>query len=258
MAGPRGRGARARLRPDPRGLGSDDAGRGAFLARWPDLDTYLLQGMTGGTFAADRRAFAEPAVDRPVAAPGSKLVELPAGLTVRQQEPPHEHELNNTASMVLALCDGERTVAAMADELAACFALATPPLAEVSACVDGLRRAGILVARTLAERREALVRSRPWTNVSRISRRRHRPARFLRRMVAAGFALPAVAAVESLLAPRRWPSRSATTTRTVMAPARGKGTARALHDDARAATTPRRPRRPRPRRPPRPQRPSRP
>ena len=78
---------------------------------------------------------------------------MPAGLTVRHGTPPAEHELNNTASMVLALCDGERTVAALADELASRFALATPPLAEVAACVDGLRRAGILGARNLPGRR---------------------------------------------------------------------------------------------------------
>src|SRR5206468_12879464 len=52
------------------------------------------------------------------------------------------------ASIVLTLCDGERTVAGVAAELAESFALATAPLAEVSACVAGLRRAGILLART--------------------------------------------------------------------------------------------------------------
>jgi hypothetical protein len=126
-------------------LSSDDAGRQAFLATWPDLDTYLLQGMTKGVFTAIGEPFAEPATDRAVLAPGVQLVELASGLMVHQQTPPRVHELNNTASMVLLLCDGERTIAAVAAELAASFALATSPLAEVCACVDGLRRAGVLV-----------------------------------------------------------------------------------------------------------------
>ena len=103
-------------------------------------------------FAAIGEPFAEPATDRPVRAAGLELVELAAGLTVHQRTPPRTHQLNNTASMVLALCDGARTVAAVADELAGSFALAAPPLAEVSACVGGLRRAGILLTRNASER----------------------------------------------------------------------------------------------------------
>jgi hypothetical protein len=129
-------------------LGADEAGRHAFLARWPDVETYLLQGMRDGLFTAIGEPFAEPAVDRPAASPGLELVEHAAGLSVRQGSPAREHELNNTASIVLALCDGKRTVAGIAEEMAASFALATPPLAEVSACVSGLRRAGILLARS--------------------------------------------------------------------------------------------------------------
>jgi hypothetical protein len=128
-------------------LGSDDAGRDAFLATWPDLDTYLLRAINEGTLNAIGEPFAEPASDRPVLAPGLQLDELDGGLMVHQRTPPRVHRLNNTASVVLALCDGERTVAGVADELAASFALIAPPLAEVSACVDGLRRAGILLAR---------------------------------------------------------------------------------------------------------------
>jgi hypothetical protein len=130
-------------------LGGDDAQRRAFLATWPDLDTYLLQGMTRGVFTAIGERFAEPATDRPTRASGLELTELADGLMVHQQTPPRVHQLNNTASMVLALCDGERTVAGVAEELAESFVLATPPLAEVSACVDGLRRAGILTARSV-------------------------------------------------------------------------------------------------------------
>jgi hypothetical protein len=133
-------------------IGAGDAGRDAFLARWPDLDTYLLAGMTSGTLRVIGEPFAEPSVDRPVPAPGLEIDERPGGLIVRAPSPSRAHELNNTASIVLTLCDGERTVADVAEALAASFALATPPLAEVSACVDGLRRAGVLLVRPPTER----------------------------------------------------------------------------------------------------------
>jgi Coenzyme PQQ synthesis protein D (PqqD) len=63
----------------------------------------------------------------------------------RQAEPLRVHQLNNTASMVLALCDGKRTLAGIAEVLAEAFTLKAPPLAEAAACVTELRRAGVLV-----------------------------------------------------------------------------------------------------------------
>ena len=136
-------------------LGSDDAGAREFLATWPDLDTYLLRGMAEGRLSAIGEPFAEPAVDRPIQARGLELVELATGMAVRHGTPPREHALNNTASMVLVMCDGERTVTRVAEELAEQFMLATVPLAEVSACVDGLRRAGVLQPRVLTARPRA-------------------------------------------------------------------------------------------------------
>ena len=41
-------------------LGADEAARAAFLATWPDLKTYLLDGTTAGTFAAIGEPFASP------------------------------------------------------------------------------------------------------------------------------------------------------------------------------------------------------
>ena len=66
---------------------------------------------------------------------------------VRQAEPRRLYELNNTASIVLELCDGRHTVAEIARALARAFALSVPPLAETAACVADLRRAGVLVDR---------------------------------------------------------------------------------------------------------------
>jgi hypothetical protein len=82
--------------------------------------------------------------DRPRLTAGLDIAELPAGLEVRQPEPPLLHRLNSTASIVLELCDGQHTVAEIAAALAEAFALNVLPLAEAAACVADLRRAGIL------------------------------------------------------------------------------------------------------------------
>jgi len=67
---------------------------------------------------------------------------------VRQPEPLLVHQLNNTASAILEMCDGQCTVAEIAEVLADVFGLEALPLAEVVACVAELRRAGILADRT--------------------------------------------------------------------------------------------------------------
>jgi len=87
--------------------------------------------------------------DRPQRAAGIEIAELGRGLLVRQAEPPRVHQLNNTASIVLELCDGHHTVAEIAGALAGAFTLDAPPLDEAAACVAGLRRAGVLAGRAV-------------------------------------------------------------------------------------------------------------
>lgn len=82
--------------------------------------------------------------DRPRRGAGIEVAELADGLMVRQPEPVQAYQLNNTASVILELCDGQRTVAAIAEEIAQAFGLQALPLAEVAACVAELRRAGVL------------------------------------------------------------------------------------------------------------------
>lgn len=82
--------------------------------------------------------------DRPRRAAGIDLAELGDGLIVRQAQPPRVHQLNNTASMVLELCDGRHTVTEIAAALAEAFTLDAPPLAQTAACVTELRQAGVL------------------------------------------------------------------------------------------------------------------
>jgi Coenzyme PQQ synthesis protein D (PqqD) len=87
---------------------------------------------------------ADPGADRPQRAAGLDIAELAGGFMVRQAEPLQVHQLNNTASAVLELCDGQATVAEIAEGIADAFSLEALPLAEVAACVAELRRAGIL------------------------------------------------------------------------------------------------------------------
>ena len=94
-----------------------------------------------------RRLPAVATGDRPRRAAGIDTAELGGGLIVRQAGPPRVHQLNNTAAMVLELCDGRHTVAEIAAALAEAFTLDGPPLAEAAACVAELRRAGVLASR---------------------------------------------------------------------------------------------------------------
>jgi Coenzyme PQQ synthesis protein D (PqqD) len=128
-------------------LPADEAGQAAFLTGWGSVDGYLAQKVADGTFAAVAACPPGPDADRPERVPGLEVVQLTAGLMVRQAEPLLVHQLNNTASVVFELCDGRRTVAGIAGAVAGAFALDAPPLAEVAACVAGLRQAGVLAGR---------------------------------------------------------------------------------------------------------------
>ena len=94
-----------------------------------------------------REVHLAPGPERPRRAAGIDVVESGAGLLVRQAEPPRVHQLNNTASIVLELCDGHHTVAEIAGALAEAFTLDAPPLDEAAACVAELRQAGVLASR---------------------------------------------------------------------------------------------------------------
>lgn len=82
--------------------------------------------------------------DRPEAAEDLEVVETDDGLVIYQGSRDRVHHLNNTAAVVLELCDGQREVAAIAEELAALFALDHPPQEEVEACVHALVREGLV------------------------------------------------------------------------------------------------------------------
>jgi hypothetical protein len=54
------------------------------------------------------------------------------------------HYLNPTATVVFSLCDGTRTVEAIAGLVQSAWELDTPPVDDVVACVAQLRDEGVL------------------------------------------------------------------------------------------------------------------
>jgi Coenzyme PQQ synthesis protein D (PqqD) len=106
------------------------------------VDSYLAHHIADGTFTALHALPAGP--DQPQQAAGVEVTELADGLMVRPAGSPTTHQLNNTASVIFELCDGHRTVTQIAGAVAEAFGLAADPLAEVTACVAGLRNPGIL------------------------------------------------------------------------------------------------------------------
>jgi hypothetical protein len=99
-----------------------------------------------------------PGADQPQRAAGLEITELDRGLMVRQAGSLRMHQLNNTASVILELCDGQATVAEITEGVAGAFNLDALPLAEVVACVADLRRTGILADPSRGGRRIILFR----------------------------------------------------------------------------------------------------
>lgn len=104
---------------------------------------WLEQPVAGGKLADGGR-------DRLAVCEGVNALERDDGVTVRHVASPRAYDLNRTASLVLDLCDGTRTVADVAHELAVKFRLASAPVADVRACVEQLRDAGILSSTQIA------------------------------------------------------------------------------------------------------------
>jgi len=112
------------------------------------VDSYIAENTADGALAAIEAYATGPDADQPERAAGIDVVEFAWGFMVRQAEPSRVHQLNNTASAILEFCDGQRTVAEIAEGIADAFELEALPLAEVVTCVAELRRVGVLADRT--------------------------------------------------------------------------------------------------------------
>ncbi|WP_307873786.1 MULTISPECIES: PqqD family protein [unclassified Frankia] len=121
-----------------------------FRKTWGDPRRYLRERIADGFLTAVDLSHDWSDDDRPVLAPGNEVIQLTDGFLVRQFSPPREHRLNNTAAVILELCDGDRTVAQIAESLAEAFALAPAPSAEVANCVAQLREIEVLAESGIA------------------------------------------------------------------------------------------------------------
>ena len=81
---------------------------------------------------------------QPRRAPDVILTEVVDGFVVYQQTRDRVHYLNQTAAIILELCDGSLSASDLAGFLARAFSLSAPPRAEVAACLTRLLDAGLL------------------------------------------------------------------------------------------------------------------
>lgn len=82
--------------------------------------------------------------DRPVKASGLIDGEVVDGLMVLQDGTDRVHHLNPSAAVIFELCDGTRTIAEIAAEVASLYELDGVPLADTAACVGQLREEGLV------------------------------------------------------------------------------------------------------------------
>ncbi|MGC8464645.1 MAG: PqqD family peptide modification chaperone [Acidimicrobiales bacterium] len=73
-----------------------------------------------------------------------EITETEDGIVIYQPERDRVHTLNASASVILELCDGTRSVAEIALELAAVFGLDSVPTEETDRCIALLAAEGLL------------------------------------------------------------------------------------------------------------------
>ena len=76
---------------------------------------------------------------------GLEIVETEDGLEVADPTSGRPHELDRMAALVFELCSGERLVAEIIDVVQQAYELAWPPVQEVGACLERLRRDGLVL-----------------------------------------------------------------------------------------------------------------
>jgi hypothetical protein len=82
--------------------------------------------------------------DPPRQRPGLEINEVADGFVVFDPERNRVHYLNQTASLVLEFCDGERTEDDIARMLKQCYELPQAPVQEVRTCLEQLRSEALI------------------------------------------------------------------------------------------------------------------
>jgi hypothetical protein len=80
----------------------------------------------------------------PVMAPDLELNEVADGYIVYQPDRDRVHYLNQTAAVVLELCNGQNAEAEIPELLRLAWDLPEPPVEEVADCLEGLRKEGLI------------------------------------------------------------------------------------------------------------------
>ncbi len=80
----------------------------------------------------------------PKLAAGLEINQVSDGYVVYQPSRDRVHYLNQTATVLLELCNGSNSTAAIAELLAAAYELPAPPVGEVETCLAQLRGEGLV------------------------------------------------------------------------------------------------------------------
>jgi hypothetical protein len=82
--------------------------------------------------------------ERPELAEGLEVNESGDGVVIFDAATDRVHHLNNTAALVLELCDGRRSAEQIAALVGAAFGLESPPLTETHQCLERLADEGLV------------------------------------------------------------------------------------------------------------------
>jgi hypothetical protein len=80
----------------------------------------------------------------PVRAPDLELNEVADGYIIYQPDRDRVHYLNQTAAVLLELCNGKNAEADMPGLLRLAWDLPEPPVEEVAVCLEALRNEGLI------------------------------------------------------------------------------------------------------------------
>jgi hypothetical protein len=82
--------------------------------------------------------------EQPAKLDGLELHEAEGGVIIFNEAADRVHHLNNTAAIVLELCDGTRGPEEIASMVAIAFGLDEPPVAATERCLVSLRTEGLV------------------------------------------------------------------------------------------------------------------
>ncbi len=81
---------------------------------------------------------------KPLMAPNLEINEVADGYIVYQPDRDRVHYLNQTAALLLELCNGQNAEADLPELVRSAWDLAAPPSEEVAECLEALRKEGLI------------------------------------------------------------------------------------------------------------------